>query len=731
MAKRLSDICIQIVSLVKNPANAKGCIIKSIDAAGQAQIEIACKIVRKDELRGLVYVCVYPANEVDLQGDFADEVEVEKAAQFFMEMGLQRSVDLGHSLKIGEGVLVESGILGGPDDRYPGISKGSWVACIKVFDKAKLPEIQGASMYGTAGASNALPPTIKSKSMPELSAEEKAKLEKEAADKTAADNKTALEKAAKDAVEKAVKENTDANAARTAKEQEDEKQLNLMKSLRFFITKSNSAALKSWRRASKVSEQDMADALGISLDEYLLIEDGQAEATFTGDTLKAIAKLAKADPLEFAAMLASGTPADATPATPDAGAGGTSDNTIPQGGTVPAAKSDDETGDDKTKVIKQTTMPEDKSKARSTQVKTVAVEDTTRPIVAKDTREQLYARQGAVAKSFAGFTDEGVKLLQKGIIGSTSIAPASTLLPAQAKDVISLVRDQDPSGFLKRISFEPMSKINSPVLVADVASRIIVRRAPGAWPVDAENNGLINKSIVMTGKKCNAQFMIDNETLMEWKDDVPGLEAKIYGMFIQTLRNNILDLAFNGLTDSSAATETSFTALGIGWHKLLLDKLTAAGLTSQIIDISDDAANLQSGSTNLSSKIWAKMFKGIASGNQKFFPRAETAIITGTTDIDQFEEELTARTDGASFIINGSKDMTFRRRKLEEIPFLASGYNIYTQLSNLILGMVTGSGMEGGITVQRLEVAQALQYIITFYVDMEVISEAAAIISKP
>ncbi|MBR4140852.1 MAG: hypothetical protein IKR42_03620, partial [Campylobacter sp.] len=92
--KKLSDIEISFISLVKNPANKKGLIFKSSDKKPEFQKEVLLKSLSKD---GVAYGIVYSTYEVDSQGDWTDEEEIKKAAHSFMKNKNIANVDTEHS----------------------------------------------------------------------------------------------------------------------------------------------------------------------------------------------------------------------------------------------------------------------------------------------------------------------------------------------------------------------------------------------------------------------------------------------------------------------------------------------------------------------------------------------------------------------------------------------------------------------------------------------------------
>lgn len=152
MSKRLKNLNITHISLVKAGANKKNIIYKSSDA--QTNYEKDVVFAKRDDEKGIVYGIVYSPGEVDTQGDFADAAEIEKAAYAFMKGLNGGNVDRDHNFKPDGAYVAESWILRKGDALFPNEKEGSWAVAIKLEsdelkDAVKKGEIAGLSMAGT------------------------------------------------------------------------------------------------------------------------------------------------------------------------------------------------------------------------------------------------------------------------------------------------------------------------------------------------------------------------------------------------------------------------------------------------------------------------------------------------------------------------------------------------------------------------------------------------------
>lgn len=159
--KKLSDIRIEFISLVENPANEKGIVFKSADAnagsnpAQSTKFKVAAEIKKADDEKHLVFATVYEPDTVDSQGDFAEADEIEKACHLFLNQYRQECVDTEHNQRMNGSVVVESFIKRGSVEEYPDTKDGAWCVVIKIrdveiWDMIKNGEIAGISMFGSA-----------------------------------------------------------------------------------------------------------------------------------------------------------------------------------------------------------------------------------------------------------------------------------------------------------------------------------------------------------------------------------------------------------------------------------------------------------------------------------------------------------------------------------------------------------------------------------------------------
>lgn len=163
-AYELYDAQISFVSLVGRPANKRTfLVVKSEDESAPVKLESCGRILEtgqvqksaeSEEAHYVVGVVYEPLAE-DSDGEFMTEVEIEKAAHWFMKYG--RNVDEQHDYKPNPNCDVVESWIAHEDTEIGGqaVKKGTWLAKIEVrdvdvWDKIEKHEINGFSFAGLA-----------------------------------------------------------------------------------------------------------------------------------------------------------------------------------------------------------------------------------------------------------------------------------------------------------------------------------------------------------------------------------------------------------------------------------------------------------------------------------------------------------------------------------------------------------------------------------------------------
>jgi hypothetical protein len=146
-ARKIEKLKVNLISLVKYPANRKGILLKS-----DGTFEVFLQRLHKNATEGILYGVVYEPDTVDTQDDYADATTIKEAAHDFLSAGRVSMIDLEHDYNADKGAVVESWILRGTHPYFPETKEGAWCVGIKLSSAAyeHIDEIGGISLAGIA-----------------------------------------------------------------------------------------------------------------------------------------------------------------------------------------------------------------------------------------------------------------------------------------------------------------------------------------------------------------------------------------------------------------------------------------------------------------------------------------------------------------------------------------------------------------------------------------------------
>lgn len=159
--------------------------------------------------------------------------------------------------------------------------------------------------------------------------------------------------------------------------------------------------------------------------------------------------------------------------------------------------------------------------------------------------------------------------LSKSLIGPTDLANGGTLTPQRADKLISMIH---ADNFLAKINTVKMARLERNVDAIDVASRQLVRVAQGVEPDDdqtataGEHGAILRALTVQLFPTLTLDFLRENK-------DNPQLLQMVEKAFVTRLRNDLVDLGFNGINDDSggATQAEKFLRLNKGWVQIALE----------------------------------------------------------------------------------------------------------------------------------------------------------------
>jgi transcriptional regulator with XRE-family HTH domain len=483
----------------------------------------------------------------------------------------------------------------------------------------------------------------------------------------------------------------------------------------FEIHKDVSGAIRAARRAAGVSEQAAATALGVDIDTYTEFEDNGGSIDITGEAIAKLAKAFKMKPEELAAQMLSTSPA-ASPESSDNGTGTSGDQATPPADPVAKAKA--------------AGSRQQKALLKSSQIQTIRI---TEPDQAAELAEMpIEKRKEVVYSRFAKslFTPDGLKNFKKsGLITADMFGPNSAIDPVLATSLVNLFVDE--SALLKQMQVKPMAGKKQNVNVLDVPSRSATRLTSNTWPDSSTGTVPLNPSLMLDAEKMQFSWIIDDDTIMTYIGNMPGLENELTGSFTSALQNDILDLGLNG---TGGTWSGSFVNLNKGWFQLAIGGpdsgtggINAATPAGQVLDVSTN------GYTNLEDTLDAILAAAYnpSNANARFFDDS-TPFLVGSYDWQLFKTQMKAAYPNFPIPLAGLNKQ-FEEHPVVTTNKLAQNYIMFTALRNLVIGIVTGiPGSTGdGFKIERFRVIGATRFVATVYLDYGVVNANAVVLAKP
>ena len=155
--RRLRNLRVTFVSLVERGANGRRVIAKAdvegADGAGGGAdavlVDTPVRIVKRDDVRRVVYGVVYAPDCVDSEGDTMTAAEIEKAAYGFLREARTGAVDRQHDeVPVAGAYVAESWLVRAGDALFPGEVEGAWAVGIKVDDAATWADVEAGRIGG-------------------------------------------------------------------------------------------------------------------------------------------------------------------------------------------------------------------------------------------------------------------------------------------------------------------------------------------------------------------------------------------------------------------------------------------------------------------------------------------------------------------------------------------------------------------------------------------------------
>ena len=301
---------------------------------------------------------------------------------------------------------------------------------------------------------------------------------------------------------------------------------------------------------------------------------------------------------------------------------------------------------------------------------------------------------------------DDIVALAKALIRPNDLANGGQLQPQEADRLISMIFDD---MFLSKVNTIKMMRLERNIDAIDVGGRQLVRVAQGDEPADDQTANAGEHGSVLRALSVQLFPTLTLDFLRANKDN-PKLLQVLEKAFSTRLREDLVDLAFNGLNDDGGGSTQpeKFVRLNKGWVQIALE----AGDTPKIdIDPETDG--------------WTATLAAIMDGGDERW-RAQSAFIMNLADADTYARQLGAHVTGTPLVAD-SPLRRFEGYPIEAHPKMPRGRVLFTPLKNLVYGLHADIHRDKAYHQRR----RVLEYTFDMAVDYEIAVKQACILGKP
>lgn len=298
---------------------------------------------------------------------------------------------------------------------------------------------------------------------------------------------------------------------------------------------------------------------------------------------------------------------------------------------------------------------------------------------------------------------DDVVALAKSLIGPSDLANGGTLSPQRADRLISMIHEDT---FLSKINTVKMARLERNVDAIDVASRQLVRIPQGNEPSAGQTANAGEHGAILRALTVQLFPTLTLDFLRENKDN-PQLLKLVEKAFTTRLRNDLVDLGFNGINDDGggATQAEKFLRLNKGWLQIALDHADAPKL---VIDPAIDT--------------WKATLGAIMeTGDERW--REQSTFVMNLADADDYAAELGAHVTGTPLTAE-SPLRRFNGLPIEANPRMPRGKVMFTPLKNLAHGVHTDIQQDKEYHKRK----RVLEYTFDMAVDFEIAVKPACVL---
>jgi hypothetical protein len=467
------------------------------------------------------------------------------------------------------------------------------------------------------------------------------------------------------------------------------------------VQKGNGEWLSQLRADAKVGDIQMADILGLSLPDYITVEQGTNNYDFTPDVLKSIAKAVKQDIAVIAAAALTGNAPDpnapADPNAPDPNATGGAGGGAPATGAMGKSVN---SNDNSAKIMKEKGILSRGSVHVPGGHTVVSKSGATAAEDLEIRKSELFTKMASISEA---------AIVRKDLIGDGAFDIGGTVGVELSTTLLDLSMKESP--LLSQIQVVQMDSLKQDVPLFSITglrgTRLTTRGDQPDASLLVDTNNLTR---TLSAADVDFPYNVTDSVLKNYRNRFAQFESMLGSSMLSTFRNDIVALGFYGTTDTfNGAALVPLYTCAVGW--LAIGRAGATGDQAwRLVDYS-------AGGFSDITEAWDQAILNMATNSQKY-ANTDTAFIISAADYEAFESVLMIQPNGFDVMVNGAKG-TYRGHPVIVDRNLAAGDWIYTPLKNLVMGIVT-DGVNGvsTTTYQRLK---SRDFLLTACVDYDIV----------
>lgn len=308
-------------------------------------------------------------------------------------------------------------------------------------------------------------------------------------------------------------------------------------------------------------------------------------------------------------------------------------------------------------------------------------------------------------KSFRGIMEHFKKA---GDFAPELVNIGGALRPEASDKFIDLVIKNN--SILSRVTVDRAKRLTKDVNVFELLRGVLQRVPQGTDPTDYTKFANVGKTLAMKDAQLFARIPFD---FLRDNQHRTNLEAMVSAILTTTYGNDVTLLAFTGTSDDYGPAKKDFTALNVGWPKLIQD---ATG--SHKISIADHTGGTPA------VVNWDSLLGAMVESLPDMYKGDKTAILMARGDAELYQRQIGQMMGGLGHLLD-KKSLSYLGYEIIPLTELPRNTVIMTPLPNLVFGVNTEMERHREVSGER----RCIAYTFDSAFDFQVAVDDAAVIA--